>query len=224
MAARPPEDQGDDRIAPRCREQDDLQVHGGVEHPAPQAQPPPPQQSDGQHASAEGAGEQKKDHHLAQQAAAAAEGGEHHQHRRRQPAEGPPQEPEAGQKERHRIKPAQQRPQGEAEPAQPLPGQPGGAEQEQIVHNGVEQEQGIHIDHSQAGHLLSARSRSGPFLFSPAAPWGRSDKPYYRVRPSRKRSQSRCHFQEKSPAPPVRDRGPARLLVRPAAAPFPFPE
>ena len=219
MAARPPEDQGDDRIAPRCREQDDLQVHGGVEHPAPQAQPPPPQQSDGQHASAEGAGEQKKDHHLAQQAAAAAEGGEH-----RQPAEGPPQEPEAGQKERHRIKPAQQRPQGEAEPAQPLPGQPGGAEQEQIVHNGVEQEQGIHIDHSQAGHLLSARSRSGPFLFSPAAPWGRSDKPYYRVRPSRKRSQSRCHFQEKSPAPPVRDRGPARLLVRPAAAPFPFPE
>ena len=128
MPACPLEDQGEGPVAPGGRQQHDLQVHAGAEHPVGQRQPPPAQQADGQHPAPEGAGEGEEDDHLPQQPPAFPEGGQHHQHRRRQTAGGAGQKGEPRQEDGHRVQPPQRGPQQEAQPGQGFPRQPGGGQ------------------------------------------------------------------------------------------------
>ena len=146
MPACPLENQGEGPVAPGGRQQHDLQVHPGVEHPVGQREPPPAQQGDGQYSAPEGAGEGEEDDHLPQQPPAFPEGGQHHQHRRRQTAGGAGQKGEPRQEDGHRVQPPQRGPQQEAQPGQGFPRQPGGGQEQKIVHHCVEQKQGIHID------------------------------------------------------------------------------
>ena len=80
------------------------------------------------------------------------------------------QKAQPGQEDRHRVQPPQGRAQGEPPAPQGLPRQPGRGQQEEVVHQSVEEEQRVYIDN---GHV--------------SPPFGTS---YYRSLAGRKQSES----------------------------------
>ena len=134
-------------ITPRRRQQDDLQVHNGVQHPAGHGQSSPTQQRSHQHTASQGTGQGQKQQALPEQPSAAAIGSYAHQRQYCQAAEHTLQESRAGQKYSHGIAPAHNRTHGKAQTAQRLPRQTGSPQQQNVVHKSIEQKQGIHIDY-----------------------------------------------------------------------------
>lgn len=178
MPPDPPEHQGQQAIAPRRRQQHNLQIHPGVQHAAPQGQPLPPQQLHRQHSAPEGAGRARKISTwrssllLRQKASSTINTAAAPRHRGRAQKAHPRQE------DGHRIQSAQDGPQGKAQPGQGLPRQPGRGQQQQVVHHRVEQKQRVHIDDRHPGPSSPSPGR-GPFAC-----------PHYRAPGQRNRSES----------------------------------
>ena len=109
------------------------------------------QQAHRHHAPAEGEGQAGENQGLPQQAAGTPEGAQDHQDRRRHPAQGPGQKAHPRQEDGAGIQSSQHGAQGEPAPAQGFSGHLGAGQEQQIVHKGIEQEQGVYVNDSHGG-------------------------------------------------------------------------
>ncbi len=146
MPPDPLEHKGEGPVTYSRRQQDHLQIQSGVEYPVAQRKAGPAQQADRHHTAAEGAGKGHEKDPLTEQPAAPAVGDQEHQDSGGDAACRMGQEGQPRQEDRHSIHPSQDSPQSEAPTAEGLPGQPGRSQQEEVVHQSVEEEQSIDVD------------------------------------------------------------------------------
>ena len=152
--------QGEHPIAHRRRQQHNFQVQCGVEHPVAQGEPRPAQQTDGHHPAPKGTGQDREKHPLPEQAAAPPVGRHQHQSGRGDTAQGMGQKAQARQENSHGVQPPQSRPQGKAPAAQRLSCQPCCRQQEQIVHQGIEEEQRVYVNNCHGPFLPLSSSQA----------------------------------------------------------------
>ena len=141
------EQPGDEHIAPRRRQEDKAQIHGGIKDAVLQSEPPPAQELEGEHAAPDSCGHGKEYQTHPQEAAAFAVARQQGQHRHPQLAEGMEKKAHARQDGGGGVGRPDGRPQSQPAPAEYLAGQASGGQQQEIVHHKVEQEQLIQIDH-----------------------------------------------------------------------------
>ncbi len=150
VARRRPEDHRQHGVGRRGGHHQGPGVHVGVEHPVHRRDPAPCQQSQAQHTARHGAGDGEKQQFQPQQFLLPAVGDEPQQDPRRDFHRRLGQEAQARQEHRRRVGPPGQGRQGVAPPFQRQPRKAGGAEEEQIVHQPVQQEHAVYVDDRHA--------------------------------------------------------------------------
>ena len=146
VARHPPEYHGEYRVGRRPRHRQSPGVHICVQHAVHRRNAAPRQQSQPQHTARHSAGDREKQQSQPQQLLLAAVGRQRQQHPRRQLHRGLRQEAQPRQEHRRRVNAPQQPRQGAAPPPQRQARQPGGAEEEQVVHQGVQHEHAVDVN------------------------------------------------------------------------------
>ncbi len=150
VARRRAEDQGEDGVSRRPADDQGPGVHVGVEHAFHHRDPAPGQKPQAQHTARHGAGDSEEQQQKPQQLLLPAVGHEAQQHPRRELHRRLGQEAQPRQEHRRRVSPPGQRRQGVAPPPQGQARQPGGTEEEQVVHQGVQGEHAVDVDDRHA--------------------------------------------------------------------------